>query len=781
VSLLLFARLRIAPRLLLGFGLALLPLVTVGLLALEENRGAAKDMAELRRLNETRAAGLELVADLQALRRSAMTYLQQPQADPRAMQDAAQAISTRLPILLAQLSSADAALGREAASALEAYIANTTRLVEARTRRDAAFHDRMDRLGIEVRRALTDFREAAGRADDWRAAAEAGAAMEVFNLARLSAARFVATAEAAHRDSAVQRLQAFGTDIERMAASVAPELRPSLATVAERVPPYMASFAETADAVAVMHQLVQETNRALAAEAMKALTALATRLQDAATMAGNQALAAIAEARRILMVGLATGLLLAGIVALLIAASVGRPMRALTETTRRMAGGELGGEIPGTAWRDEVGDMARAVHVFQQGLQEAERLREAAAVQRADAERERAAAVVAMADQVEVEARRAVEAVAGEMRRMTSDSEAMAATADAVARDSSAVALSADAAQRNVQTVAAAAEELGASIREIAQQVSGATVATRRAVRHGAEGRERIETLSQEVERIGGVARVIADIAGQTNLLALNATIEAARAGDAGKGFAVVAGEVKALAAQTAKATEEIARQVQEVTAATSGAVSVVRDMALAVAEVDQAASGIAAAIEQQSAATQEIARAVAETAAATQEVTERIGTVSSATTSVGERAASVKEGTALAGAAVEQLRGAIVRVIRSAAVEAERREAPRQAMDLEVRLTGPSLPTQGLATRLIDLATKGCSVGLPPGARAPSPGSLVEVHGTGPLGGMVLAARLVSAPPASPHLSLLFAELGEREHAAITRLLGTVHTHRAA
>ena len=462
-------------------------------------------------------------------------------------------------------------------------------------------------------------------------------------------------------------------------------------------------------------------------------------------MANRQATAASAAADRtalilLVLTGFAALLLAGG--ALLVRIRVTRPLATLTKTTTALAAGNLQAEVPFRTRQDEVGDLSRSVAVFQANLLETERLRAAQAEAKRASEAERAAALRAMAERVEAETRDAVGAVVTTMTSMTASAEALARSAVAIAASSAEVAGAAGDARHNISSVASASEQLGASIREIARQVEGTSASTRRAAERGVQGRDTILALSQEVEKIGSVARLIADIAGQTNLLALNATIEAARAGDAGKGFAVVASEVKSLAGQTARATEDITQQLHQVSAATERAVSAVKDIADLVSEVEGAASAIAVAIEQQSSATQEIARAITQTSAATDAVAGRIALVSGETDLSGERAAEVSRSALDAQRAVQQMRGALIRIVREAAPEADRRRSPRVQLSLPVRIHGAGLDGQGRDATILDLSTGGCRLAVPE-LRLPA-GGLVELHPTGPLQGLRLGARLV-------------------------------------
>jgi PAS domain S-box-containing protein len=252
------------------------------------------------------------------------------------------------------------------------------------------------------------------------------------------------------------------------------------------------------------------------------------------------------------------------------------------------------------------------------------------------AEQAQRQATEAIAKRFEAEIMAAVGDVAAGAERLQRDAGAMNNAADETSRRSLEVSGASDAATSNVNSVAAATEEVTASIREIGQQVTRSTAATETATGQAHEATEVVRSLVDDVQKIGDVVNLISDIAGQTNLLALNATIEAARAGDAGKGFAVVASEVKTLAAQTAKATEEITARITAVQAATSGVAQAIDAVARTIGQLNEAAAAIAAAVEQQGATTAEIARSVQRAATGTQEVSSSIQVVNGSAAETG-------------------------------------------------------------------------------------------------------------------------------------------------
>jgi len=311
------------------------------------------------------------------------------------------------------------------------------------------------------------------------------------------------------------------------------------------------------------------------------------------------------------LAGLGAGTaLLVGVVVALLGGGVVRPLRALTTATTRLSGGDLAVGIPGAERADELGALARALAVLEEGARERQRLEAEAANERAVKDRRQAVMDRQTQDFAEV--------ISGVLTRLTEAAGTMSATARGMADVTASTLFSASQtaegstiAAQNLATVAAATTELSASVDEIARQIGDTATATREAVGRAEETRATFVHLAGLGERIGDVGRTISGIAGQTNLLALNATIEAARAGTAGKGFAVVASEVKALAGQTARATAEIGEKVADIGTATRHTEDAIRAVGAAIARVDAIAAAIGAAIEQQGAATREMAQTV--------------------------------------------------------------------------------------------------------------------------------------------------------------------------
>ena len=355
-----------------------------------------------------------------------------------------------------------------------------------------------------------------------------------------------------------------------------------------------------------------------------------------------QANSEIATLRGLLWVILGVGLGIAATIAFLTTRAIVRPIRGMTDAMKVLADGNTRAEVPALDRRDEIGLMARAVQVFKDNMIESERLRKENEETKQRAEADRKAALSNMADTFESQVGGVVGAVTAAATQLQSSSSQMSSTATETSAQATTVASAAEQASGNVQTVAAATEELTASVEEIGRQVSEAAGIASQASKDAIATNDKVGALAQSAERIGDVVKLISAIAGQTNLLALNATIEAARAGDAGKGFAVVASEVKALANQTAKATDEIGTQVKAIQASTAEAVSAIQGIGETIERINKISSTIAAAVEEQGAATKEIARNVQEAAKGTTEVSRNIGGVETASKETGAAASEI-------------------------------------------------------------------------------------------------------------------------------------------
>ena len=322
---------------------------------------------------------------------------------------------------------------------------------------------------------------------------------------------------------------------------------------------------------------------------------------------------------------------------------VSGPLGAMTGAMTTLAAGDLTVEIPGRTKTDEIGQMAKAVQVFKDSMIETERLR---AEQAAEQQRQldRAKRIETSVGRFENAVGEVVKTVAAASTELQATAQAMAGTAEETTRQATAVAAASEQATQNVQTVASATEELSASISEISKQVTDSNRMTADAAAQARASNDQVLSLDAAAQKIGDVVKIINGIAGQTNLLALNATIEAARAGEAGKGFAVVASEVKALANQTAKATEEIGAQIRAIQEATQSSVQSIQGITSTIDRVNETATAIASAVEEQGAATQEIARNVAQAAQGTQEVSRNIAGVNEAAGQTGTAAGQVLE-----------------------------------------------------------------------------------------------------------------------------------------
>jgi methyl-accepting chemotaxis protein len=353
--------------------------------------------------------------------------------------------------------------------------------------------------------------------------------------------------------------------------------------------------------------------------------------------------AIVGETERLIVMLAAGGFLLGGVLALLLGKGISRPMTAMCKAMRELAGGNFDVVLPGLGRRDELGEMAGAVEEFKlQAIAKAERDAAAQDAQNRASSAARRTELIRFADDFEAAVGAIVSNVSASAVQLESAAGTLTRTAETTQGLSSQVAGASEQASSNMQSVAAATEELSMSVDEIGRRVRESNKIAEAAVIQAEQTDGRIGKLSRAAQQIGDVVKLITAIAEQTNLLALNATIEAARAGEAGRGFAVVASEVKSLASQTAKATDEISSHILGMQGATQESVAAIKEIGGTIAQISTIASTIASAVEQQSSATQEIARSVQNVAQGTQEAAANIMQVNRGATETGSASEEV-------------------------------------------------------------------------------------------------------------------------------------------
>jgi methyl-accepting chemotaxis protein len=405
---------------------------------------------------------------------------------------------------------------------------------------------------------------------------------------------------------------------------------------------YRQAFTRLADNAKAIDQLTTEMG--VSADAiMQGSTAMKAGLLSDQQRLEAQSDAIIRQTERLLVVLAGGGFLLGAVLALLLGRGISRPMISMCRAMRELAGGKFDVVLPGLGRKDELGEMAAAVEEFKvQAIAKAERDAAAQDAHNKASSAARRNELIRFADEFEAAVGAIVSNVSASAVQLESAAGTLTRTADTTQSLSNQVASASEEASQNMQSVASATEELSASVDEIGKRVRESNRIAEAAVQQAEATDGRIGKLSRAAQQIGDVVKLITAIAEQTNLLALNATIEAARAGEAGRGFAVVASEVKSLASQTARATDEISSHISGMQSATQESVAAIKEIGGTIGQISEISSSIATAVEQQGSATQEIARSVQNVAQGTQEAAANIMQVNRGATETGSASEDV-------------------------------------------------------------------------------------------------------------------------------------------
>ncbi len=503
--------------------------------------------------------------------------------------------------------------------------------------------DQLNAIGPESERTLTKIMKSAFDDGDATAAYRAGISLRHLLLARLYSNRFLVDNKQASADRSNQELNDFERTASEMLSELQNPVRRELATkVVELAGRYKSTFSGVVETIFSRNNLIEGTLDVIGPKLANEVEQIKLSNKAAQDALGPQATETMQlEVIAVEVVAIAA-IIIGILLAFLTGRAISRPIIEMTTAMRRLADGDTSAEVPAQNRGDEIGVMAQAVQVFKENAIETNRLREERLRREESAEQEKRQATLQMADDLESSVKNVVDGVGSAADEMKVTAQSLSAASEQTTSRASTVAAASEEATVTAQTVASAAEELSNSIQEIARQVADAANVASTGKGQAESTNTTVKGLAEGAQKIGDVVNLINDIAEQTNLLALNATIEAARAGEAGKGFAVVASEVKSLANQTAKATEEISQQIGTMQDSTQRTVSEIEGVVEAMSKINTMTTEVAAAVEEQNAATQDIAQNIQQTASGTQDVSSNIIEVNTAAQQSGDAASKV-------------------------------------------------------------------------------------------------------------------------------------------
>ncbi len=634
-----FENLGIKTKLYAGFGMVCAVLAVVGGYGVFALHNAHSEFLAFEDMAEDTVLATEINGDAAKALMNALSYIQ-TRADAEAdnVERYAREVHDGLAKAQSEIHKPErAALVDKMDSTFDSFEPAFKRVRALYAERDALVDQAIEPLGTEVRKQLMAIFDSAASRNDFATATKAGDVQQHFMLARVYVWKYLTEND----PKSLDRVKAELAEASKQAAELSVD-RAVVQSITSDMSKFGTAAAKLGTVIAERNEIRDKTLKAVGRDVSDAAVALKDSAVKDKAIVGSAARGAIARDSLLVSIVAVTAVLGALLLAVFIAAGLSGPVTRLTATMGRLANADFAVDVPFTGRGDEMGAMARAVEVFKTNGVERGRLEEGA--------KREAAARDARQRLTETAIERfqtATDRILGVLGTKTAEMRATATHLGALATQARSRAGETDGAAAetsvSVQTVAAATEELAGSIQEIARQVTGATQVVRLASEKTSVSVKEIEQLSVAGQKIGNVVSLIQDIAEQTNLLALNATIEAARAGEAGRGFAVVASEVKALASQTAKATEEIGHQVAGIQLSTQRAVEVIKEIAGIGHDLDRVTATIAAAVEEQGAATQEISQTTGAASQATETLARGISEVTSAIGATGEAAETVR------------------------------------------------------------------------------------------------------------------------------------------